>query len=234
MSQLNKAVNKTVNKTARADPFAAFMKLKGKPCLMIGGQGEAADKIQVLLRAGAEVTLVAETMSSEMSQVLKEHPVNWQQVPFAPHHLDGVWLVVSTLTDVVQNRTLFELASERQIWLNVVDQPKNCTIIWPALVHRSPITVAISTGGASPALAGYLRALIENLIPPSMGELAYWLSGWRRRVGPKLPDLAARGQFWRVLFEKGLPDCFLNGDVKNAEKMIRKQADIWSVKLDDS
>ncbi|MBF0428981.1 MAG: bifunctional precorrin-2 dehydrogenase/sirohydrochlorin ferrochelatase, partial [Magnetococcales bacterium] len=131
----------------------------------------------------------------------------------------GMWLAVSVLSDVAINTQIFAAAVARNVLLNVVDQPQFCTFVWPAVVERLPVTVAIGTGGASPALAGYLRRQVEAWLPERIGLLAEWLALWRRRVPG---GLSVRARFWRDVLDHGVAERFLAGDEEGANALLDK------------
>lgn len=205
--------------------FPAFLRLSGQPCLLVGGDAVALGRAEALLKVGARLTVVAREPVPEIVALAGQGRLVWLDEPFRPEQLDGVWLAVSALADRAVNARIHAEAQARRVPLNVVDQPDFCSFYWPALVERTPVVVAFSTGGSSPVLAGYLRQRLEAWLHPETGRLAAWLAGWRQRVAPRLPDLAARGRFWRRLLERGLAERYLAGEVEAAEGMIREALD---------
>ncbi|MEO5348815.1 MAG: bifunctional precorrin-2 dehydrogenase/sirohydrochlorin ferrochelatase [Magnetococcus sp. YQC-3] len=202
--------------------FPLFLQLTNRPCLLIGGGEVAVEKGQRLLAAGARLTVVAPRLAEGLQSHAEAGELRWLAERFQESHLDECWFAVSTLQDPEENRRIYLEAGRRRIFLNVVDQPAYCSCHWPASLERPPVTVAFSTRGESPALASYLRRTMGRVLPANLGELADWLAHWRRQVQPVLPDLAARGQFWRHLFDQGLAERFLAGDLQGAEEMIRQ------------
>ncbi|MBF0184193.1 MAG: hypothetical protein HQM06_07380 [Magnetococcales bacterium] len=202
--------------------FPLFLQLTGRPCLLIGGGAVAEEKAARLLAAGARLTIVAPSLLPTLQRRAEQQELLWLAERFQAHHLNGMWFAVSTLQDASVNRYLFEEANRRHLFLNVVDLPHFCTCHWPASLERPPVTVAFSTAGTAPALAGYLRQLLEKTLPHRLGEVAEWISAWRQRVHPLLPDLEARGQFWRQLFAKGVVERFAAGEQEQAEQIIQQ------------
>lgn len=206
------------------DPFPhlpLFLDLSGRVCLLLGGDASGAAKARALVKAGARVTVIAPEISPELARVVKEHRLRWKAKPFRGRMLTGVWLVVSSLTDERQNARLYRLTQRRGIFLNVVDRPRFCSAYWPARVDRPPVVAAISTGGMSPALASYVRRQLEQALSERLGEFASWLSQRRRDVAGKLPDLEARGKFWREALDVGVAERFLAGDAEGADVLLR-------------
>ncbi|MEO5340538.1 MAG: bifunctional precorrin-2 dehydrogenase/sirohydrochlorin ferrochelatase [Magnetococcus sp. MYC-9] len=206
--------------------FPLFLQLTDRPCLLIGGGESAVEKSDRLLLAGARLTVVAPHVVTTLSRWAETGRLTWHAEPFHETHLEGVWFAVSTLKDKQVNRRIHAEANRRRLFLNVVDQPDCCTCHWPATLERPPVTVAFSTRGESPALASYLRRTMEKVLPEELGALAHWLSQWRQRVQPLLPDLQSRGQFWRALFDQGVAERFLANDILGAEEMIRQAVEL--------
>ncbi|GAB0058924.1 Siroheme synthase [Candidatus Magnetaquicoccaceae bacterium FCR-1] len=199
--------------------FPLFLRLNGRLCLLVAGGAEATRKGETLLAAGARLRILAHTLDAALDGAVRDGRAEWLRGPFDEGMLAGVWLVVSDSPDESLNARLHAATLERGIWLNVVDQPRFCTVIWPAVVERSPVTVAITTGGRAPALAGYIRRRIASVLPERLGPLAERLAEWRRAVPG---GLAARGAFWKRLLDAGLAERFLNGDEAGAERMVRE------------
>lgn len=207
-----------------------FLDLKDRACLLVGTGEEAIRKGLLLLNAGACLRLVSP------GDMVRSWPENlqtriaWIDTAFHPQHLDGVWLVVSTHSDRSVNAVIRKEAENRGIFVNVVDQPEFCSAIWPALISRPPVSVAISTGGTGPALSGWLRQRISERLPDDLGEMARWFARWRKTMAPEFSTLEQRGHFWKGLFSEGLLDRFLSGDRLGAEQMIRDAAEKWRKK----
>lgn len=159
--------------------FPAFLRLAGRRVLVVGGGPVAASKLAALLAAGANVTVVAPDVVDE----IVARPVCIERRPFEPADLDGVWFVIAAAPPEV-NRAVSEAAGDRQIFVNAVDDPAHATAYLGGVVRRSGVTIAISTDGRAPALAGLLREGFDTLLP---GDLDRWLElsddlrrEWRR------------------------------------------------------
>jgi siroheme synthase-like protein len=195
-----------------------FLRLTNRPCLILGESHEALFKGRFLLEAGGDIRVVSKHKQQWPEDLASQ--VTFLSPPFNPDQLQEVWLVVSALEEEKTNQALFEACEQRQIFLNVVDQPKYCSFIWPALVKREPFMIAISSGGRGPALSGWLRRKLEQELPQNLGEMAEWFSTWRKKCSKHLPTLQERGKFWRTLFDNGLLDSYLSGDIKKADLTI--------------
>ena len=154
------------------DYFPVFINLKDQDCLVIGAGEIAARKIELLARAGAKITVIANKISQHVSSLEASCHLNVVQKSFSPEDLRSFRLVVSATDNKVTNQLVAKTAGEQNILVNVVDNPDLCSFIFPAIIDRSPIVAAVSSGGAAPILARLLRAKIESIIPPLM-------DGWR-------------------------------------------------------
>jgi uroporphyrin-III C-methyltransferase/precorrin-2 dehydrogenase/sirohydrochlorin ferrochelatase len=148
--------------------FPVFLKLQGRRVLLVGGGRVAADKLRALLDAGACVTVVAPTILEEIAAA----PVSIARRAFSPDDLDGVWFVVAAGTPDV-NREVARCAAPRAIFVNAVDDVQNASAYLGGVLRRDGVTVAVSTDGAAPALAGLLREGLDALLPADLGA---WLT----------------------------------------------------------
>ncbi len=152
--------------------FPLFLKLAGRGVVLVGGGTVAAEKLRHLLDAHADVTVVA----PEMVQAVSSAPVRLVRRAFDAADLDGAWLVVAAAPPGV-NRQVAAAAAERQIFVNAVDDPASATAYAAAVLKREELTVAISTGGTAPALAGLFREALDALMPR---DLSTWFDTARR------------------------------------------------------
>ena len=146
-------------------PFPAFLLLEGRPVLVVGAGPVASSKLAGLLEAGARVTVVAPEMRPEV----EEAPVTRVRRAFEPKDVDGCWFVVAAATPGV-NLAVARAAEERHVFVNAVDDMAAATAYLGGVVRRGGVTVAISTGGRAPALAGLLREALDSLLPDDLGE----------------------------------------------------------------
>jgi uroporphyrin-III C-methyltransferase/precorrin-2 dehydrogenase/sirohydrochlorin ferrochelatase len=178
-----------------------MMRLEGRACLVVGESSVAARKAELLCRAGGRVTIIAPEPGREVRRLLATHHVTHYPRSFVPSDLDGVAVVMAAADDSEVNRIVFVAAEARNIPVNVADMPNLCSFLMPAIVERAPIVIAISTGGASPVLARWLRAWLETAIPARFGRLAEMAGRFRHRAAAKLPNVDTRRRFWDTLFD---------------------------------
>jgi uroporphyrin-III C-methyltransferase/precorrin-2 dehydrogenase/sirohydrochlorin ferrochelatase len=188
-----------------------FVDLKAKPCLVVGGGEVAARKAELLLRAGARVKIVAPRLCDRLQAFLQSGAITHRRAAFSAEDLVEQWLVIAATNDMELNRHISSLAHARNMLVNVVDNPALCSFIMPSIIDRSPVQIAISTGGASPVLARLLRARLETLIPPAYGRLAALMAAFRERAKCKFPDVNARRRFWEEVLHGPIAEMLFAG-----------------------
>ena len=202
-----------------------FLRIKGRDCLVVGGGEVAARKAGLLLRAGARVRVVAPVLCDVLQSLVEEGKLTHDGREFLPQDLHGCTLVIGATDDQTVNRQIYELASLRHIPVNVVDQPELCSFILPSIVDRSPIVVAVSSGGASPVLARLLRAKMETLIPATYGRLAELAASFREQVKNKFKGLAERRVFWEKILQGPVAELVFAGKDKAAREALQTALD---------
>ncbi|MGO1075137.1 NAD(P)-dependent oxidoreductase [Inquilinus sp. CA228] len=181
-----------------------FLTVRGRVCVLVGGGDATPPKLELLRRASASIRLVgadpnfAETAAAAGAEILP--------APLTAGHLAGACLVIDASGDDRTNARSAALARAAGVPLNVVDRPALCDFILPAILDRSPVVVAVSTGGAAPALAGLIRQELEALIPPGLGRLAALSGTLRGEIRRRIADPARRLAFWRRLYRSGASD----------------------------
>jgi uroporphyrin-III C-methyltransferase/precorrin-2 dehydrogenase/sirohydrochlorin ferrochelatase len=201
------------------DFLPVFLNVKGKLCLVVGGGNVAARKARGMLDAGAKVRVVAPEIAPEL---VKQHGVESIVARFESRHLDDVILVIAATNDRNVNKQVSELAQARNIPVNVVDAPELCSFIMPAILDRSPIMVAFSSGGASPVLTRMLRGTLETLIPQSYSRLAVFAERFRESVKQRVSNPAKRRIFWENALEGVVAEKVMTGDEASAEAMLQQ------------
>ncbi len=205
--------------------FPLFLSLKDRRALVVGGGEPAARKTELLLSAGAQVTLIAGTVTGEIAQLIADGRVAWAGHDFDAGDLDGVSLVIVATEDGPLQARVAHAAQRRCLPVNVVDRPALSSFIMPAIVDRGPITVAISTGGTAPALARKLRAEIERALPATIGRLARFADIFRDQVRRTLREPRARRLFWDRVFAGRVGELALAGDEIAARRELIRLLD---------
>jgi len=199
------------------DFLPVFLNLRGKQCLIVGGGAVAVRKASLLLQAGATLRIVAPQLNASFELPPgNEHIVE----RFQPSHLDGMTLSIAATDDSAVNEQVSREAKQRNIPVNVVDNPDLCSFIMPAILDRSPLLVAFSTGGASPVLARLLRGKLETLIPQAYGQLAAFAERFREAVKQSISTPSQRRIFWEDVLDGAVAEKVFSGDERTAEAML--------------
>ncbi|MHB8741938.1 MAG: siroheme synthase CysG [Sulfuricaulis sp.] len=205
------------------DFFPIFLNLKQRPCAVIGGGEVAARKVSLLLAAGAQVTIYAPVLGESIKLWASEGKVRYVAEKFHAEMLKGCVLAIAATDDKSVNRQVSEAAKALGIPINVVDQPELCTFIMPSIIDRSPVMVAVSTGGSSPVLARLIRARLESLIPSGYGRLAKLVSKFRDTVKQRFTDPSRRRQFWEEVLQGRIADLVYSGQDTVAEEALTQK-----------
>lgn len=205
------------------DYFPIFLKLQQQHCLVIGAGAVATRKIEALIKANANITVIAKDISTNVTQLQKTHNFTILQKPFEPDDIKNAKLVISATNDDTVNRLVAETAQKQQILVNVVDKPELCTFIFPAIIDRSPIIAAFSSGGASPVLTRLLRAKIESIIPPTYGQLAQLAEKFRYTVKQHIQQPNQRRIFWEQVLQGHIAELVFSGKQEQAEQQLQKK-----------
>jgi uroporphyrin-III C-methyltransferase / precorrin-2 dehydrogenase / sirohydrochlorin ferrochelatase len=181
--------------------FPLFADLHGRRVLVVGGGAVAARKVRLLLEAGAEVTVVAPRIDDALVAMARDPAgrLELRLETFEPGHCEGALLVIAATDEAAVNAAVAAVGRERHVLVNVVDDLELSSFIVPAIVDRSPLVVAISTGGVAPVLARLVRERLEALLDGSFGALAVLLERWRGRIKGALPDVPARRRWYEAL-----------------------------------
>lgn len=202
--------------------FPLFLDLRGAPVLIVGGGEVAARKLGLLRSAGALVTVVAPEVIPTIA-ALATGTVHWVVREFEPADVRGARLVIAATGDHAVNTAVAAAARKANVPVNVVDDAALSTFIVPAIVDRSPLLVAISSGGAAPVLATRLRARIEAMLDESWGRLAEFADLWRARIRAALPDLGIRRRFYDWLLDGPVAAAVRAGRDADANRLVEEQ-----------
>ena len=176
--------------------FPIFVSIQNKPCVVIGGGPVASRKIGNLLDAGAQITVVSPKIIEEIQERVAAKSITYQARVYSESDLDGAFLVFAATDNREVNSSIAALATSREQLVNVADEPEECTFVLPSVLDRSPVLIAVSTGGASPVLARQLRIQLETLIPSACGRLAGITEEYREKVKRFFPKQIQRKKFW--------------------------------------
>ena len=203
------------------DALPIFLKLRNTPALVVGGGSVAERKIDLLLRAGATVTVVAPKIGSKVAALLDQQKLQWIEGDFESAHLNRALIAIAATDNVDVNKAVSDAARQQNMPVNVVDQPDLCTFTVPSIVDRSPVIIAIGTGGASPVLARMLKARLETLIPAAYGRLAGIAREFREQVKAALASVDSRRGFWESVFQGRVAELVFAGKEHQAREELK-------------
>jgi precorrin-2 dehydrogenase / sirohydrochlorin ferrochelatase len=202
--------------------YPLFALIEDRPCLVVGGGAVGERKVQDLLAAGARVTVVSRELTPGLAALAAQGKIQFIRGEFAASHLEGMTLVVGATDDQEVNRQVSAAAKNRGLLVNIVDAPELCTFIVPAQVRRGPLTLAISTGGASPALARQIREELEGRFGPDYGRYLRVLQAVRDRVLARRRGNPENMRLFKALIDSPLQEAVAREDKPRALAILEK------------
>ncbi|KAG8257520.1 hypothetical protein J6590_048256 [Homalodisca vitripennis] len=175
------------------------------------------------MRTGAHIKVVADDLCPELARIVNKKDINWIGKLFEPAMLDEVFLVIAATNNTKLNALVYKCAEKRHIFANIVDKQSYCSFIFPSIVDRSPIVVAISSSGKAPVLARILREKIETILPMFIGPMATLVGTWRNRIKQHIHNIAWRRRFWETILNGRFAHLISQGKWEHAEKEIESQ-----------
>ncbi|MFE1816432.1 siroheme synthase CysG [Metapseudomonas otitidis] len=205
------------------DFLPLFHNLQGRHVLVVGGGEIALRKARLLADAGACLRVVAPEIDSQLVALVEQSQGLVHHRGYASGDLEGAVLVIAATDDEPLNAQISRDAQARGVPVNVVDAPALCSVIFPAIVDRSPLIVAVSSAGDAPVLARLIRAKIETWIPSAYGQLAGLAKRFRQQVKQLFPDVQQRRVFWEDVFQGAIAERVLSGQPAEAERMLAER-----------
>lgn len=202
------------------DLLPLFLNIRGRLCVVVGGGELALRKASLLRRAGGRLRIVAPDISAELEVLAGEEGDELLRQPFDPAALDGAVLAIAATDDTRVNAAVSKAARAANIPVNVVDQPRLCSFIMPAIVDRSPVVIAISSGGSSPVLTRHLKAMNEVMVPGRINLLAELMGSRRGAVKKAIPEFSDRLRFWESVLDGDIPELIYSGANGEAERRL--------------
>jgi uroporphyrin-III C-methyltransferase/precorrin-2 dehydrogenase/sirohydrochlorin ferrochelatase len=210
---------------SRPPLFPAFLDLRDKPVVVVGGGEVAARKSRALERCGARITVVSPEICAGLAERVRRGAVRHRAKRFEEGDLAGAYLAAAATDDERANRAVAAAARAAGILVNVADDIEGSSFAMASVVDRGPLQVAISTAGASPALARRLRARVEGAIPEGYGALAALAGRYRATAIRRLPDPAARKRFWERVMEGPIAAHAIEGREDEAREALERALD---------
>ncbi len=200
--------------------YPIFLELEGRRCLVVGGGAVSQRKVEGLLGAGARVTVVSPRLCDGLENLRRQGRVEHLAREYAPGDLAGFALAVVATDDGSVNGAVADEGRERAVWVNAVDDPANCDFIVPSVTRRGDLTVAISTGATSPALARKVREEMEEFLDDGYGMILSLAAEVRRVLEEK--EMRAPAQVWNAALDEETRRLLVEGRREEAkERLLR-------------
>lgn len=199
--------------------YPANLLVNGRPCLVVGGGRIAARKVESLLDAGADVTVVAPAVGDEVRAWAEAGRLTLRERPFTPPDLDGAWLAITATDDPAVNRAVFAAGEARRTFVNSADDPANCSFTLMSVVRRGDLVVTVGTGGRSPALATFLKEHVREEMGPEYETLLDLLSEAREEM--RAGGRSSEDADWRAAIDSGILELIREGRESEARELLR-------------
>ena len=207
------------------DYLPIFLKVDDRKCLVVGGGKVAARKVALLNRAGARITTVSPALCDDLHALQEDGAITHVAREFQDEDLNDCVLAIAATDEKAVNRRVSDLAHAQHIPVNVVDSPDLCSFIMPSIIDRSPVQIAVSTGGASPVLARLLRSRLESFIPAAYGRLARLVDDYRERVKQRFTVPDQRRYFWENILQGRVAELLFAGHEEKARSALQEAID---------
>ena len=207
------------------DFLPIFLNLKGRHCTVVGGGEVAARKVALLRQAGAQVTVVSPVLGDTLARTAEVGEIEHIAEAYTEALLKESVLIIAATDRREVNEAVAEAAGRMNIPVNVVDSPDLCTFVMPSIIDRSPVMVAVSTGGSSPVLGRMLRQKLETTIPAGYGQLARLAKAFRDKVKTKFKSGVDRRLFWEKVLEGPIAEMMVAGKEQQATEALEKALD---------
>jgi len=204
-----------------------FADLKNRAVLVVGGGVVAERRVNLLLSAGANVTLIAPLLTSHLAELAEDGRLTYLARVYADDSLEPYWLVIAATDERAVNARVAAAAEAAKRFCNVVDDLPLCSFIMPAIVDRAPVTIAIGSSGNSPVLTRWVKGIVETLLPSRLGALAELAGRWRERVRGAVPDATERRHFWERVVNGTVAEHAFAGREADAEHAMQSALASW-------
>lgn len=205
--------------------FPIFLDTKNLSCLIVGAGEVAARKVELLLKSSAQISVVAPWACDTVRRLADENKIQLQLKEYTEQDLTDKQMVFVATSDSELNVMIHDQARAKKILVNVVDNTPLCQFITPSIVDRSPITIAISSGGVAPVLLRYLRQKLETVIPHKVSLLGQFSEKFRELVKQKLSTVTERRYFWEDVLDGDIAENVYQGNLKQAEEKLLAKLD---------
>ncbi|HFD11219.1 MAG TPA: uroporphyrinogen-III C-methyltransferase [Crenotrichaceae bacterium] len=207
------------------DFFPVFLRVAERQCLVVGGGHIAYRKVQLLLKSNAAIVVVAPEICASLQQLADDKRIKIVQKAFEESDVNNASLIIAATSLSPVNAKVAEAASQLNIPVNVVDTPDLSSFIFPAIVERPPLTIAVSSGGSSPVLVRILRERLETLIPARFGTLAEFAARFRSHIKQRVGDATRRRHLWEQILYGPVAELVFTGQQLEAERQLQQLVD---------
>ncbi|MEE9424573.1 MAG: siroheme synthase CysG [Methylococcales bacterium] len=205
--------------------FPVFLRVADSQCLVVGAGSTAYRKVSLLLKSKANIVVVSPEINSAMRELADNKRIVFIQKKFTTSDVKDCRLVIAATNDDAVNSSVADAAKRLDIPVNVVDTPELSSFIFPAIVERPPLTIAVSSGGSSPVLVRILRERLETLIPARFGTLAEFAARFRELIKQRIPNVPQRRRIWEQILYGPIAELVFAGQQKEAEKNLHHLVD---------
>ncbi len=202
------------------DHYPAFLDLKQRPCVVVGGGAVAERKVNTLIQAHAHITVIAPEITIGLQQSYSAGRIQYLAREYQEDDIKNAFLIIAATDNKKLNNHIANQANHANQLVNVVNNPRAGNFVVPSIVDRSPVTVAVSTGGASPVLARQLRMRLESLVPSSTGQLASITEQYRHKVQAAFPRIEQRKKFWENALSGSFSELVYAGHITEATQLL--------------
>lgn len=216
------------------DFLPIFFDVKGKSCLVVGGGEVASRKVRFLQQAGGKVHVVAPELDEELVHQLSSGKITHRAGEFVNEDLENHVLVIAATDNETTNQQVSQQARQMNLPVNVVDAPHLCSFIVPSIIDRSPVVVAVSSGGSSPVLARLVKSKLETIIPASYGRLATLVKSYRDKVKQRFSTTNERRLFWEKVLQGPVAEMMFSGQEEAARQALEKSVAQGQTVIDTS
>lgn len=199
-----------------------FIQIKNRPCLVVGGGAIAARKVALLRKAQADVTVVSPEICDELKKLSQENLIHYVNRGFEDADIAASVLVIAATDQREVNQRVTDCANQLRIPVNVVDSAELGNFIMPSIIDRSPVIIAVSTGGSSPVLARMIRTKLEGSIPAAYGQLGKLVEGFRDKVKKTFPNVESRRSFWEKILGGSVAELVFTGHESEARHLLEQ------------
>lgn len=202
--------------------YPIFLDINRRTCVVVGGGGVAERKVESLTRCGAAVTVISPDLTPRLAEMASKREIRHVRDTFKEEYLEGAYLVIGATDDTAVNTRTSAEATRREIPVNIVDVPDECSFIVPSILERGDLVLAVSTSGASPAAAKWIRRQLESQFGPEYARFLDLMKELRERVKREVADVDRRGEIFTRLTQSDILKHLKNDDMEKVHQEVER------------